>query len=205
MCRSARLYHCHRCHTQVIICSSCDRGQRYCTRGCAASARLDSRRRAGKKYQSTRSERFHNASRQQRFRERQKQKVTHQGSNDPTLSALIGDRDSNKIQTHCWIIETSIEHDHEYFEGFLKVSLQKIIIALRNERHLLRDMNQAISDETQRRKGGDIDAGDFKQICEEVMFEISEQSPADNLYPNGFSADQFASVIESGMIWDVLH
>jgi len=33
MSLSARLYHCQRCHTQVIICSRCDRGQRYCPGG----------------------------------------------------------------------------------------------------------------------------------------------------------------------------
>jgi len=131
--------------------------------------------------------------------------VTERLSTDPTLSSLIGDRDTNKIQTHSWIIDTSIEHDHEYFEGFLKVSLQEIIIALRNERHLLRDMNQAIADETQRRKAGRVDASDFKQICGEVMTAASKQSPADNLYPNGFSADQFATVIETGLVWEVLH
>lgn len=80
MCRSARLYHCCRCHAQVIICSTCDRGQRYCTQGCAALARLASQRSAGKKYQSSRVGRFHNAARQKRFRDRHKQKVTHQGS-----------------------------------------------------------------------------------------------------------------------------
>ncbi len=89
MCRTARLYHCHRCHAQVIICSSCDRGQRYCSRECAVSARLESRRRAGKKYQSTHSGRFHNADRQQRFQERQKQKVTHQGSLQVTAHDVL--------------------------------------------------------------------------------------------------------------------
>lgn len=80
MCRSARLYYCRRCQAQVIICSSCDHGHRYCSKGCAAIARLASLKRAGKKYQSTRAGRFNNAVRQQRYRERQKQRVTHQGS-----------------------------------------------------------------------------------------------------------------------------
>lgn len=74
---SARLYHCLRCQSQVIICRICDRGQRYCTKGCSAHARAESRQRAAKKYQSSRQGRFNNAARQCRFRQRQKQKVTH--------------------------------------------------------------------------------------------------------------------------------
>ncbi|MDD5633355.1 MAG: NERD domain-containing protein [Methylococcales bacterium] len=128
--------------------------------------------------------------------------VTERLKTDPTLSALICDRDASHIQTHCWIIDTSIEHDHEYFEGFLKVSLQEIIIALRNERHLLQDMHQAIA-EQQKRNDGCSNEGDFKDICGAAMIAIGEQSSEDNLYPNGFTADQFAAVIEKELIWEV--
>lgn len=77
---SSRLYFCSRCHIQVIICSHCDRGQRYCTGKCRHEARSESAQRASKKYQSTRECRFKNAARQQCFRNRRSQKVTHQGS-----------------------------------------------------------------------------------------------------------------------------
>ncbi len=80
MPNSARLYHCCRCNTQVIICSQCDRGNRYCAGECAGDARSDALKRASKKYQSTRAGRFNNAARQKYYRERQKQIVTHQGS-----------------------------------------------------------------------------------------------------------------------------
>jgi Holliday junction resolvase-like predicted endonuclease len=129
--------------------------------------------------------------------------VTERLTAEPTLSALIVGRESNQIQTHCWIIDTSIEHDHEYFEGFLKVSLQEIIIALRNERHLLRDMHQAIT-EQQKRNSGRSNEGDFRDVCGEVMIAIGEQNPRDDLYPNGFTADQSATIIEHGLIWKVL-
>jgi len=75
---SSRLYHCLLCHAQVIICSHCDRGHRYCTDGCASTARQTSLARASKKYQGSRVGRFNNAARQQRYRLQQKQKVTHQ-------------------------------------------------------------------------------------------------------------------------------
>ncbi|MCK5477339.1 MAG: hypothetical protein KAI44_00330 [Methylococcales bacterium] len=74
---SSRLYQCHRCHAPVVICHRCDHGQRYCAKGCSKKARIASQKRASKKYQATRAGRFNNAARQQRFRVRQKQKVTH--------------------------------------------------------------------------------------------------------------------------------
>ncbi len=77
---TARLYHCCRCQAQVIICSRCDRGNRYCVDGCAEFARDASLKRAGHKYQSTRRGSRNNAARQKAFRVRQKQIVTHQGS-----------------------------------------------------------------------------------------------------------------------------
>ena len=77
---SSRLYFCSRCHVQVIICSHCDRGQRYCTGKCRYQARSESIKRSRIKYQSSRQGRFNNAARQQRFRDRHSQKVTHQGS-----------------------------------------------------------------------------------------------------------------------------
>ena len=80
MQNSSRLYHCCRCHAQVIVCSHCDRGQRYCTDGCSQKARKNSMRRAGAKYQATRPGRMNNAARQRRYRERQQQKVTHHRS-----------------------------------------------------------------------------------------------------------------------------
>lgn len=89
MFSSARLYHCCRCQAQVLICSACDRGHRYCTKGCATVARSASLKRASKKYQSTREGRFNNAGRQKRYRERQKQKVTHQCSPQVTSHDVL--------------------------------------------------------------------------------------------------------------------
>ena len=79
MAPSARLYHCARCHCQVILCRACDRGHVYCANGCAQHARKDSLRRAGARYRSTWRGRLNNAARQRRFRARQR-KVTHHGS-----------------------------------------------------------------------------------------------------------------------------
>jgi hypothetical protein len=36
MDQTARLYLCARCRVQVVLCSHCDRGNRYCNRACLA-------------------------------------------------------------------------------------------------------------------------------------------------------------------------
>lgn len=89
MNRTARLYNCARCHCQVFICSDCDRGNTYCNTDCAQQARQESLRRAGQKYQQTFRGRLANATRQRRLRERQRQKVTHQGSTPQAKTALL--------------------------------------------------------------------------------------------------------------------
>ncbi len=78
--KSARLFNCARCHRQVVICSDCDRGNMYCGSGCAQLTRSESVRSAGRRYQNSSRGRFSHAARQRRYRQRQKQKVTHQGS-----------------------------------------------------------------------------------------------------------------------------
>jgi len=42
-------------------------------------------------------------------------------------------------EVHGWIVDTSIECDHQRFSGFLKVSLEEVLIALRDDRELLHD------------------------------------------------------------------
>ncbi|MEL0584702.1 MAG: hypothetical protein AAES65_07485, partial [Candidatus Thiodiazotropha sp. (ex. Lucinoma kazani)] len=78
-----------RCHCQVIVCRYCDRGHVYCAAGCADHARSTSLRRAAKRYRSTRRGRHNNADRQRRFRARQREKVTHQGSPPVVSLALL--------------------------------------------------------------------------------------------------------------------
>ena len=80
MCRSARLFNCARCRRQVVICSHCDRGNRYCGKRCAQTARRQSQREAARRYQRTRRGRFAHAERQRRYCQRRRTKVTHQGS-----------------------------------------------------------------------------------------------------------------------------
>ena len=99
----ARRFLCARCRTPALVCSRCDRGQIYCATGCAAVARLQSQRDAGRRYQCSRPGRFMHAARTQRWRERQAllavplagsematpQSVTHQGSPTPASDAVL--------------------------------------------------------------------------------------------------------------------
>lgn len=80
MGNTARLYNCARCHRQVVICSRCDHGNIYCHRDCSHTARVNSQREAGRRYQSSPRGRLMHAARQQRYRQRHAKKVTHRGS-----------------------------------------------------------------------------------------------------------------------------
>jgi len=99
-----RRYLCAGCRTAVLICSHCDRGQRYCTAGCASEARRRSVRAAGRRYQAGLRGRHAHAKRQQRYRVRP-QKVTHQGSPPPALADPISPEPSVPVKPvpgHCW-------------------------------------------------------------------------------------------------------
>ncbi len=77
---SARLYTCVRCRCQVLICRRCDRGQRYCTRGCAREARQHRQREAAARYAASPHGRLQHAARERRYRARLRNKVTHHRS-----------------------------------------------------------------------------------------------------------------------------
>lgn len=64
-----RQFDCARCQKPARICSPCDRGQRYCARGCAREARRESWRAAGKRYRATFLGRQKGAARQARYRQ----------------------------------------------------------------------------------------------------------------------------------------
>lgn len=90
----ARLFLCARCQRQVLICSHCDRGRRYCAGVCSRIARGESLRAAGRRYQLTRRGRHCHAERQRRYRARCREgasgeKVTHHGSALPPCGASL--------------------------------------------------------------------------------------------------------------------
>ncbi len=90
------------------------------------------------------------------------------------------------ISVHGWIVDTSIEHDHQRFSGFLKVSLEEVLIALRDDRHLLNDPAGILT-------GRDREAESVK---------MSNAQQEITLYPDGFTASRFIEVIENESVWD---
>jgi len=95
---------------------------------------------------------------------------------------------------HCWILDTSIEYDHEYFSGFLKVSIQEVLIALRDERHLLR-IAERFSPNKETSVSETTDAEIFYD-------EVVGKQASDALYHDVFSAERFVDVIENGLVWE---
>ena len=91
-------------------------------------------------------------------------------------------------RVHGWIVDTSIESDHERFSGFLKVSLEEVLLALRDDCHLLDDPEGLV-------------AG---RLAESEAMSRSAASLRGTLYPEGFRADRFAEVIETELVWITL-
>lgn len=87
-----RLFLCARCYEQVIICTHCDRGNIYCGFFCSFTARKNSLREAGIRYQHSIKGRLNHALRQRNYMQRLrdfKNKMTHQSSRETTRDDLL--------------------------------------------------------------------------------------------------------------------
>jgi hypothetical protein len=87
-----RLFLCALCYEQVIICTHCDRGNIYCSFSCSSTARKNSLREAGVRYQRSIKGRLNHALRQRHYMQRlreSKNKMTHQGSLETTPDGLL--------------------------------------------------------------------------------------------------------------------
>jgi hypothetical protein len=94
------MFNCGRCHRLVVICSRCDRGQRYCSPHCAQVQRRRSVREAGRRYQRTPLGARNNAARQKRWRLRFVTTVTHHTS-QPHNHVRQEPADKNAQKEHC--------------------------------------------------------------------------------------------------------
>lgn len=95
--QTGRLFLCARCQAQVLVCSQCDRGQRYCAKGCANITRRSRQREAGARYQQSRIGRHKHASRMQRWRMRRAASakiVTHHRSQVTPADAVLAANES---------------------------------------------------------------------------------------------------------------
>ena len=131
MCLSARLFHCARCLTQTMICRHCDRGHQYCSPLCAFQAKCESRQRANQKYAKSRRGKHNNAERQRRFRERQSEKVTDQGSQ--ARPALVSSPKWTKSPNWKEVLAMMSQHCH----WICHFCFNRISLYLRND-YLLR-------------------------------------------------------------------
>ncbi|MDM0067058.1 hypothetical protein [Variovorax sp. J31P207] len=80
---------------------------------------------------------------------------------------------------HGWIVDTSIECDHQFFSGCLKVSLEEILIALRDDVELTHDPERLFG----------------------AQGRTDSVPPMETLYPDGFSGPRFCEVITSAAVW----
>ncbi len=83
------------------------------------------------------------------------------------------------------IADTSIEHDHERFNGFLKVTVEEILIALRDDRRFLADTIGVIG----------------KNNEEDGDGTLAEKQVPESLYIDGFNALRFVEVLENELVW----
>jgi hypothetical protein len=88
---SARTYACACCKAEMLVCTACDRGQRYCGKVCRQQARRAQQRSASRKYQNTHAGGVNHARRQRCYRERERhiEIVTHQGSQQACEGDLL--------------------------------------------------------------------------------------------------------------------
>ena len=95
--QTGKLFLCASCQAQVLVCSQCDRGQRYCAAGCADITRFSLQREAGKRYQQGRAGRHKRASRMLQWRKRQAAAtkiVTHHSSQATRADAVLANNES---------------------------------------------------------------------------------------------------------------
>ncbi len=89
---------------------------------------------------------------------------------------------------HAWIVDTSIECDHERFSGFLKISLEELLLALRDNCHLLDDP-EGLAEEPTSRVG---------------VQPSANEGARGTLYPDGFRAERFLQIIDTEAVWATL-
>lgn len=89
---------------------------------------------------------------------------------------------------HAWIVDTSIECDHERFSGFLKISLEELLLALRDDCHLLDDPEGLAEDPT--------------SIL--GVRPLSTEGACGTLYTDGFRAERFLQIIDTEAVWATL-
>jgi len=95
------------------------------------------------------------------------------------LMTQFGLENTGPVSIHAWIVDTSIEADHLRFNDFLKISLEEVLIALRDERHFLNEPASILANP------------------EQISLQMER-----TLYPRGFNVSRFIEVIENALVWE---
>lgn len=109
-----RSFTCVWCHTEVVVCSDCDHGQRYCSHECRQQGRRASLRGCGQRYQSKTQGRCKHASRQRRYRARRRQQkiVTHQGLQEACTGDVLAPQVSAQVNVSPAREPVAVGHCH---------------------------------------------------------------------------------------------
>lgn len=97
--------------------------------------------------------------------------------NQPSVLKPLEISSGKPLVIHGWVVDTTIELDHELFSGALKVSMDEVVIALRDDADLPTNVSKRIME------GG------------------HEFTQRETLYPEGFSGAAFVDVIAQERIW----
>ena len=105
---------------------------------------------------------------------------------DAKLASKLGIAPDVKPAMVGWIVDTSLHHDGERFGGFRKVSLEEVMIALRDDSQKMKcvDRESLLAVARQSRR-----------------LERGRPSFGPSLYPAGFSFPEFVDAVESGRMW----
>lgn len=106
--------------------------------------------------------------------------LKHLAKKEELFEKLGLDENFCESQVHGWILDTSIEHDHELVNGFLKVSIEEIYIALYDQADFLVGLNES----------------ELSHWMKNNMLKDT------TLYPDGFSAQEFYLAITQERVWD---
>ena len=105
---------------------------------------------------------------------------------DMELMNALGLKNGQPTVT-AWIVDTSIEWDHQICRGCLKISLEDLLVALRDDRMLLNHPHGLFSGHADSAHPPDDYAKPYKNYT---------------LYPDGFSAARLVEVIETAAVWE---
>lgn len=97
---------------------------------------------------------------------------------DNQFQSLLGIKAPESYNIVGWIADTSLEYDHEHFNGYLKVSVEELHITLTDSVDLLMSRSEIVD-----------------------QSEADECKSPTTLYPQGFNSLTFVNAIEESKVW----